>query len=131
MKFNYERLEKRIKEACIASFVETTKQLETPLKDAIESWIWDWPNITFRQNNSIVGSPRNIVDTGTLRDSQKLFFNSWTYASYVWDTDYAIYIHEGYTTKKGNVKPARPWVNEALNNFNFKDNFILNLQRYL
>lgn len=31
--------------------------------------IWDWPRDTLRKNGQIVSSPRDIVDTGALRDS--------------------------------------------------------------
>jgi hypothetical protein len=33
--------------------------------------IWDWPRATARKNGEVVTSPRDIVDTGALRDSYK------------------------------------------------------------
>lgn len=34
--------------------------------------IWSWPGVTTRKNSDIVGSPRDIVDLGTLYHSQTL-----------------------------------------------------------
>ena len=40
----------------------------------ISSKVWDWPGKTKRKNGEIAGSPRDIVDTGELRNSQSLRF---------------------------------------------------------
>ena len=39
-------------------------------------------------------SPRDIVDTGRLRASQSLEFESPTEAVFNWATEYAVYVHE-------------------------------------
>lgn len=57
------------------SFVEMCDEFDDLLREAIESDIYYWGGTTFRQNGDVVGSPRDIVDTGNLRDSQfKRFF---------------------------------------------------------
>jgi hypothetical protein len=56
------------------AFREMATDLDQAFTTAIESPIWDWPRTTQRSNGETVGSPRNIVDEGTLRDSQSLRF---------------------------------------------------------
>lgn len=46
--------------------------LDGALKDAIEAPVYRWPRITRRSTGEVVTSPRNIVDTGELRDSQSM-----------------------------------------------------------
>lgn len=36
-----------------------------------------------------------------------------------WNTRYAAYVHEGYTRQDGSTAPARPWVNAAIDEFEF------------
>lgn len=45
-------------------------RLDDAFRLAIESPIWDWPRSTKRSNGETVFTPRDIVDQGTLRDSQ-------------------------------------------------------------
>lgn len=44
--------------------------------DEIESKKWEWDRLTRRKNGALVGSPRDIVDTGELRNSQEFFVSS-------------------------------------------------------
>lgn len=53
---------------------ETALILGAKFSELISSPIWEYPRITKRQSGEIVGSPRNIVDTGLLRASQTLTF---------------------------------------------------------
>lgn len=41
-------------------------------EDGIRSDVWSWPRATKRVNGEVAGSPRNIVDTGELADSQSM-----------------------------------------------------------
>lgn len=54
------------------TFVNFAFSLGFAFQDAIEAPIWFWPNNTQRSDGTIVGSPRDIVDTGALRDSQSI-----------------------------------------------------------
>jgi hypothetical protein len=128
---HFNRFEQKLKELAIASFQDTVKELKEPLEESITSTIWEWPRETKRQSGEIVFTPRNIVDTGQLKDSQQLFFESWTYAIWRWDTEYALYVHEGYTTQSGTDMPARQWVTNTLDNINIKAIFTDNLKKYL
>lgn len=74
---------------------------------AISSNIWSWPRPP---------SPRDIVDTGALRRSQRggmlppdsagyAYAHSWGDA----DVDYALQVHEGF-----DGMPGRPWTREVI-----------------
>jgi len=36
-----------------------------------------------------------------------------------WNTSYAAFVHEGYTRGEGDIAPARPWVNQTIDEFDF------------
>lgn len=54
------------------AFEEMATQFGEEAQKAVEAEIWQWPRETVRQNGSVVGSPRNIIDTGELRDSYSI-----------------------------------------------------------
>lgn len=56
------------------TFINFGFALGFAFQDAIEADIWYWPNRTERSDGTIVDSPRDIVDTGALRDSQTIDF---------------------------------------------------------
>lgn len=67
---------------------------------------WNWPR---------GDSPRDIVDTGQLRDSyapqagmdgDALIYN------HAWPTEYAMAVHEGAKFTDGRTMPGRPWTEE-------------------
>jgi hypothetical protein len=60
---------------------------------------------------------RDIVDTGQLRSSQLVVFNNDLEASFFWPTEYAVYVHEGYTLRNGKTVAGRPWTRVALRGF--------------
>lgn len=82
-------------------------------QEAIASDRWEWPRETLRQNKDLVGSPRDIVDTGELYDSLVISRTS-NAADYTWEADYAAIVHDGATTKNGTELPARPWTKIGL-----------------
>ena len=51
------------------AFTEMAESFGETAQEIIETQMWEWPRKTVRQNGSVVGSPRDIVDTGELRDS--------------------------------------------------------------
>ncbi len=55
-----------------AAWAEEMKAVERAFVEAISEERYEWPNQTLRQNGEVVGSPRNIVDTGKLVGSQYL-----------------------------------------------------------
>lgn len=54
------------------AFQDMAGQLNDSFQHAISAPIYDWDRITLRSTGELVGSPRDIVDTGELRDSQYL-----------------------------------------------------------
>ncbi|MEM9214058.1 MAG: hypothetical protein AAGD25_06890 [Cyanobacteria bacterium P01_F01_bin.150] len=54
------------------TFINFAFSLGFAFQEAIEAPIWDWPGRTVRSDGSVVSSPRDIVDKGTLRDSQTI-----------------------------------------------------------
>lgn len=90
----------------------------------------DWPSgfgTTYRQNGQIVvGSNRDIVDLGELRDSQSYQRTDDYKTEYSWSADHALYVHEGYVTSKGNQVPARRWTEEAVEEVDLPKVFVEN-----
>lgn len=80
--------------------------------DAIEAVFYDWDaGETRRSNGEIAGSPRNIVDTGALRDSQSITTEGDNIYLLDWEADYALPVHEGDPTRN---YQARPWTRLAI-----------------
>lgn len=99
---------KKLQKASREAFRETALLFGRSLTMAISSPDWNWPSAP---------SPRDLVDTGQLRSSQQLLFFGDTEAVFSWNTEYAIYVHEGYTTRSGTVYPGRPWTQKAIQEF--------------
>ena len=57
-----------------AAFKATAITYNRAMQEAIASPVWNWPRRTVRSDGSIAGSPRDILDTGDLLNSQKLSF---------------------------------------------------------
>lgn len=76
---------------------------------ALGAKAWDWPNITIRSNGKPVGSPRDIVDTGTLRASGTRQMIGPDRCEFTWRTNYATAIHEGARLRNGGIIQPRPW----------------------
>lgn len=84
--------------------------------------LWQYDRETRRKNGEVVGSPRDIYDTGELYESgiKSLRINSSPNAisaSWNWDARnssgqaYARYVHEGEGTNYGN---PRPWTDDLV-----------------
>jgi hypothetical protein len=64
---------------------------------------WDWPNTTHRRNGSVVGSPRDIVDTGDLYRSRSTPVVKGSQGTITYNCEYADDVHA-----------LRPWLATAL-----------------
>jgi hypothetical protein len=89
---------------------------------------WSWDNITYRKEGKgrtgkIAGSPRDIVDTGELRDSLSINRVSSEEYLYTYDADHAILVHEGERVSNGSYIPPRPWITSAAEEYDLADNF--------
>lgn len=99
-------------------------ELNSAFQAALGSKAWDWPRVTIRSNGQEVGSPRNIVDNGTLRASNSFTVNG-LQATFKWSVGYATAVHYGANihpwgnTDRPKVNlPARPWTSAVLGTIN-------------
>jgi hypothetical protein len=94
--------------------------LSEALQRSLKASVWSWPNKTHRQNGSIVGTIRDIYDTGKLYRSQKVVSR---YSGGVlgfaisYSAPYAYLVHYGGAqrpygdvTRPLRLLPGRPWV---------------------
>ena len=94
------------------------------LNKAMESSVWDWPRPTLRQNGSVAGTTRDIVDTGALKNSLSVsvkFLKTKTNFMIKYGAPHAALVHEGgYIAPYGRTDlparsiPGRPWITAAL-----------------
>lgn len=95
------------------AFDKTTDRVSEAMDNAITDDIYDFPRETKRRNKTIVSSPRDIVDLGNLLDS-KVVARSSNSAELSWNVDYALGVHDGYTTKTGKDVPPRKWTEKGI-----------------
>lgn len=105
-------------------------ELNSAFQDALGSKVWPWPRVTMRgatyrrdgtrTPGRAVGSPRNIVDLGTLRASNS-FQVTGTLATFRWAVGYATAVHYGANIHPFGDRskplvnlPARPWTSAVL-----------------
>jgi hypothetical protein len=91
-----------VRSEILGLFEEDMERLNEMFQMAIESDLYPWSGLTRRQNGEIAGSPRNIVDTGELRDSQT-FKVQGNKATFEWKDE-----------KAERVRNGRDWVNLTL-----------------
>lgn len=89
-------------------------ELNDRFQQAIRTPAYSWPRNTLRQNGQMVGSPRDIVDTGLLAQRQQSPQITGSRATYRWTAPYAPYVHEGVRLRGGGIMPARPWTGAVL-----------------
>lgn len=131
--------------------------MDKQLKEEIKAVQYEWPRITYRtgrlrKTKSLkkslkifqeqgfragvpVGSPRDIVDSGTFLRSQRRFNDRPGTVRFTWDATsdngymYAGPILTGYTTSKGTPVPGRNWIKPALEKYPLNEFFIKEWQR--
>ena len=87
---------------------ETLAELFGRYQASFNPSAWNWPRET-RRRVGRVGSPRNIVDTGSLRQSGTYTFTDPYTMEARWSASYATAVHEGARLRNGTILPARPW----------------------
>jgi phage gpG-like protein len=96
------------------AFYATVQGFAETCKDQISDPIWDWPRGE---------SPRDIVDTGELRDSMVVNFTDDNNTALIeWTADHAAKVHEGDYSGKF-VMPGRPWTHTARREFDIAEEF--------
>lgn len=113
IKFNLNNLNK-LNEAIAESFEATVDAYTEQCKVELESDKWDWPRMTHRQNGELVGSPRNVKDSGDLINSQQEpeYLDDNT-AVIEWTAEHAKKVLLG-EVENGILKPGRNWIESAL-----------------
>jgi len=96
-------IERLADEAQKKAAAETYKSLNQAFQRAITAKKWSWP---------LSPSPRDIVDTGSLRQSNS-YTVSGNKATFKWGKDYASFVHNGAIKGRKNY-PARPWTEAVL-----------------
>lgn len=93
------------------------RELFAAMQQSFTARAWDWPGTTQRRVGT-VGSPRNIIDIGNLRQSGSYQMTGPYTATFTWSANYATAVHEGYRRyrKDGGAStwPARPWTSAVL-----------------
>lgn len=119
VKFNVP-LAKRAEKAAQTAAKVVFSEMNGRFQVAIGRKVWSWPRETVRSNGRPVGSPRTIVDTGLLRQSNVFGVSNYT-AVFRWTTNYASFVHEGAmvypygdTSRPRVYTPPRPWTSAVL-----------------
>ena len=106
-------LRREFDKAVKIALAQTAGKLGAEFTKQISEKKWDWPNKTLRKNGQEVTAPRDIVDLGNLRSSQRRENVSSTAVEWTWHVDYSAVVHEGPKLKNGGTLPARPWSKDA------------------
>lgn len=110
------------KQLAIESFDEMVGEFAQEINFQIEDTKWDWPRETVRKNGTVVGSPRDIVDKGDLKNSQFIEDVSDVYKLIGYTAEHAPLVHEGYEIERndGTVTdvPARRFIDAAIEDYN-------------
>ena len=93
---------------------EVSEKLDKQFTTEIESEIWPWPRTTIRKVGPPVDSPRNIVDTADLKNSQTREQTTRDSVTWTWNVDYSALVHDGANRLKGGGSyPGRKWTKTA------------------
>lgn len=106
-------LRREFDKAVKTALAQTAGKLGAEFTKQISEKKWDWPNETLRKNGQKVTAPRDIVDLGNLRSSQRRENISATAVEWTWHVDYSQVVHEGAALKNGTALPKRPWTKDA------------------
>lgn len=106
-------LRREFDKAVKTALAQTAGKLGAEFTKQISDVKWDWPNETLRKNGQKVTAPRDIVDLGNLRSSQRRENISATAVEWTWHVDYSAVVHEGAALKNGKTLLARPWTKDA------------------
>jgi hypothetical protein len=107
----------KVRTAVKLALADTVAQADLAFRVAIEKPQYEWSGQTLRQNGTLVGTPRNIVDLGNLRDSQSHHAIDDFHWQFTWGVDYAALNHEGGWSFYNGVRyyhNPRPWTQYAI-----------------
>lgn len=129
VKFNLKNFNRKVVRAWRQAAEVYAQQCQTELSSSK----WDWDGDTVRSDGTVVGSPRDVVDTEDLIDSQQRVKvqekPGEIIASIEWDSDHATVVHEGRTDT--DEYDGRPWTHTALQAVDMAQTFGEKLRRLL
>lgn len=106
----------QVKTTLYEGLVKTSVVLGQNATEELKKVQWYWPRGE---------SPRDIVDTGRLRDSLQYIEQKQQYSVTLnYPVDYAALNHEGGLSKEGISFVPRPWLTTAVNKMDFENTFI-------
>jgi hypothetical protein len=113
--------------AIAAALEEVAVEVHQRIIDKIETPDWEWPRETYRKNKSIsprpTRSPRDIVDLGTLRDSQQwapVDYGGGTVGIEFYNTaEHSNLVHEGGHNGNNTIR-KRPFMRDVLKEINIQ-----------
>lgn len=98
----------KVKAASEKAFRETALLLGSEFTKAITDPVYPWPSGE---------NPRDIVDTGALRRSQRVSYPAKMKAIFIWSVNYSAAVHNGAILRNGGRLPARRWTDRAFQKF--------------
>ncbi len=104
------------------AFGETLDYFAREQVENLKAERWEWRGITYRKSGQVVGSPRDIIDTGELRDSLQVERRGLRgRTSYL--ADHAYDVHEGT-----GLDDDRPWIATTVEETDLKAYFVKRLK---
>ena len=99
----------KIMNRAASAWSETIDMVNPAMQTAIQSKTYSWPRITVRRNGTVVGSPRDIVDSRELLNGQDIRRLSASYAVIYNRAPHSLDNHEGMDNR-----PPRRWTRKAI-----------------
>lgn len=115
-----------LEEAIDRAFSRLVEKFEELQIDQLSAEKWQWYRQTLRKNGRVVGSPRDIIDSGSLKNSLAITTEGEYSVRYKYKVDYSGLVHQGFVGKSegsGINYPARPWVTAAHEENNLQEIF--------
>lgn len=108
--------------AIASAWDRMTDELGEEMQAQMRDKKWEWDGVTRRANGEIVASPRDIIDTQRLYDSFEMEKQG-DHVNYSYHTPYAAINHEGGIMSNGGIMQPRPWVEEAVREYDPLNSF--------
>ena len=106
---------KKLKSLNQLAFHKTADRFSDSLDESIEADVYEWDRITHRKSGEIVGTPRNVVDTGYLKDTRYEVSQVGS-REYIYPADYAQEALEEHLTGEG-----KNWIEVTIDSHNWAE----------
>lgn len=122
------KIDRRKLEALLGRAMKSTAEdYDGYFSDTIQSPVFGFRATT--EEGLLEGSPRDIVASGDLLNSQSYEALNPLLFRFLWDVDYAVPVHEGYFTQGGTEVVGRPWTLFTLIEYPLEEVFAKNARR--